>query len=33
MGLLTKIFGTYSDHELKKIYPIAVFMRRGAINV
>ena len=23
MGLLTKIFGTYSDHELKKIYPIA----------
>ena len=21
MGLLTKIFGTYSDHELKKIYP------------
>ena len=23
MGLLTKIFGTYSDHELKKIYPVA----------
>ncbi len=23
MGLFTKIFGTYSDHELKKIYPIA----------
>ena len=23
MGLLTKIFGTYSDHELKNIYPIA----------
>ena len=23
MGLLTNIFGTYSDHELKKIYPIA----------
>ena len=23
MGLLTKIFGTYSEHELKKIYPIA----------
>ena len=23
MGLITKIFGTYSDHELKKIYPIA----------
>ena len=23
MDLLTKIFGTYSDHELKKIYPIA----------
>ena len=23
MGLLTKIFGTYSDHELKKICPIA----------
>ena len=23
MSLLTKIFGTYSDHELKKIYPIA----------
>ena len=23
MGLLTKICGTYSDHELKKIYPIA----------
>ena len=23
MGLFTKIFGTYSDHELKKIYPVA----------
>ncbi|MBR3475277.1 MAG: preprotein translocase subunit SecA [Oscillospiraceae bacterium] len=23
MGLLTKLFGTYSDRELKKIYPIA----------
>ena len=23
MSLFTKIFGTYSDHELKKIYPIA----------
>ena len=23
MGLFTKIFGTYSDHELKKIYPSA----------
>ena len=22
MGLLTKIFGTYSDRELKQIYPI-----------
>ena len=23
MGLFTKLFGTYSDRELKKIYPIA----------
>ena len=23
MGLFSKIFGTYSDHELKKIYPVA----------
>ena len=23
MGLLTKLFGTYSDRELKKITPIA----------
>ncbi len=23
MGLLDKIFGSYSDRELKKIYPIA----------
>ena len=22
MGLITKIFGTYSDRELKQIYPI-----------
>ena len=23
MGLLNKLFGTYSERELKKIYPIA----------
>ena len=23
MGLFTKIFGTYSERELKKIYPLA----------
>ena len=23
MGLMSKLFGTHSDHELKRIYPIA----------
>ena len=23
MGFMTKLFGTHSDHELKRIYPIA----------
>ena len=33
MGLMTKLFGTYSDRELKAIYPIVDKVEAGSCKV